>query len=44
MLNNRSKLIFNCKSVGSDKLGNLSRSGGKLGHVDGNLVEGLSRK
>ena len=37
MVNNRIKLSLKCKAVGSDKFRNLSRSGDKLGHLDGDL-------
>ena len=44
MENNPSKFALNYKGLGSDKLIDLSRSGGKLGHVDGDLIEGLTEK
>ena len=43
MVNNWSKLALNCETFGSDKLSDLSCSGGKMGHVDGDLVE-VNRK
>ena len=41
MVNSWSKLALNCEAIGSNKLSDLSRSGGKLGHVDNDLVQGL---
>ena len=43
MANNRNKLVLNYKAVEYDKLSNLSHIGGKLGHVDDDLVKGLTR-